>query len=201
MFGEFDAHAIGSTVLQGEKVRFRELQDRDLPDLVRWWRNPEMALFQNLTVTPQPENAVVEMYRGWSTNTKPGNVGFSVVDRDTDVLVGHVTLYGASLPARAATLAVLIGADHVDRGYGTDAVRLLTDFGFMELGLHRIELRVFDYNERARAVYRKLGYTEEGTRRAVAFHHGEFHDEVIMAVLAGQWFTCPTGAHGPSACG
>ena len=87
----------------------------------------------------------------------------------------------------AALLAVLIGADHVDRGYGTDAVRLLTDFGFMELGLHRIELRVFAYNERARAVYRKLGYTEEGTRRAVAFHHGEFLDEVIMSVLAEEW--------------
>ena len=47
--------------------------------------------------------------------------------------------------------------------------------------------RVFAYNERARAVYRKLGYTEEGTRRAVAFHHGEFLDEVIMSVLAEEW--------------
>ena len=184
----FDACHVGRGALHGEKVRFRELRTEDLPDLVRWWRNPEMALLQNYSVTPQPEDTVADMFRSWSTNTGPGGVGFSVVDADTDVLIGHVTLYGASLPVRAATLAVLIGPDHVDRGYGTDAVRLLTNFGFREMGLHRIELRVFAYNERARAVYRKVGYVEEGTRRGVAFHDGEFHDEVIMAVLAEEWF-------------
>ncbi|RLZ02364.1 GNAT family N-acetyltransferase [Kocuria tytonicola] len=187
MSAPFDARLAGHRALQGEKVRFRELRADDLPDLVQWWRNPEMALFQSLMVTPQPEDTVADMFRSWSTNTGAGGVGFSVVDSATDELIGHVTLYGASLPARAATLAVLIAPDHVDRGYGTDAVRLLTKFGFQEMGLHRIELRVFAYNERARAVYRKLGHVEEGTRRDIAFHGGEFHDEVIMAVLAEEW--------------
>lgn len=133
--------------------------------------------------------AVAEMFRGWSANTSSGDVGFCVVDRRTDELLGHAVLYGAALPARAGTLAVMIGAEHVDRGYGTDTVRLMTDLGFCELGLNRIELRVFAFNERARAVYRTVGYREEGVRREVVFHAGRFHDEVIMSLLAREWFT------------
>ncbi len=185
----FDAQSVGSRLLQGHRVRFRELRDEDLPVLVRWWQNPDTVLFQNLTGAPRPEETIAEMFRSWSTNASSGNVGFSVVDRHTDELLGHVVLYGAALPVRAGTFAVMIGADHVNRGYGTDAVRLMTDFGFRELGLNRIELRVFAYNERARAVYRKIGYREEGVRREVAFHAGVFHDEVVMSLLAREWFT------------
>lgn len=178
----------GASSLQGERVRFRALQETDLPQLTRWWDNPEMAVFQNYTVTPRPDEALADMFRSWSKNTSGGGVGFSVVDRETDALVGHVVLYDASLPARGATLAVMIGAEHVDQGYGTDAVRLLTDFGFREMGLHRIELRVFAFNTRGRAVYSTLGYREEGVRREVVLHGGRFEDEVIMSLLAHEWF-------------
>lgn len=114
-------------------------------------------------------------------------MGFSVVDRISGMLVGHVRLFGAKFPARAATLVVMIGSDHVDRGYGTDAVRLLTKYGFREMGLNRIEIRVLAFNERARAVYRKIGYLEEGVRREAIFHDGCFHDEVLMSALARDW--------------
>jgi RimJ/RimL family protein N-acetyltransferase len=179
-----DARRYGSTVLQGERVRFRALEDRDVPDLVRWWRDPEWSVLQQIVVRPRPEDSVAEMFRSWSSSERGGDVGFSVVDCASGTLVGHTTLFGGGLPVRAATLAVMIGGEHVGRGYGTDAVRLLTEYGFREMGLNRIEIRVHAFNDRARAVYRKVGYREEGVRREATFHDGRFHDEVLMSVLA-----------------
>ncbi|MGC5168815.1 GNAT family N-acetyltransferase [Luteimicrobium sp. DT211] len=185
--GAADAQRYGSTLLEGERVRFRALEDADLPDLVRWWRAPEWAVLQQILVRPRPEEPVVETFRNWSKSERSGEVGFSVVDRASGGLVGHVTLFGAKLPVRAATLAVMIGSEHVGRGYGTDAVRLLTAYGFREMGLNRIEIQVHAFNDRARAVYRKVGYQEEGVRRDATFHDGRFHDEVIMSALARDW--------------
>jgi RimJ/RimL family protein N-acetyltransferase len=182
-----DARRYGSTLLEGDRVRFRALEDRDLPDLVRWWRDPEWSVLQQMVVRPRPEAPVTELFRSWSSSERGGDVGFSVVHRESDVLVGHVTLFGGALPVRAATLAVMIGGEHVRRGYGTDAVRLLTDYGFREMGLNRIEIRVHAFNDRARAVYRAVGYQEEGVRRDATFHDGRFHDEVGMSVLAREW--------------
>lgn len=183
------AQGYGATLLEGDLVRFRALDDADLPDLVRWWRDPEWAVLQQIIVRPRPADSVIEMFRSWSKSERSGDVGFSVVDRTSDTLVGHVTLFGAKLPVRAATLAVMIGSEHVGHGYGTDAVRLLTDYGFREMGLNRIEIQVHAFNDRARAVYARTGYQIEGVRREATFHDGHFHDEVIMSALARDWST------------
>jgi RimJ/RimL family protein N-acetyltransferase len=184
--GAADAQHYGSSLLEGERVRFRALADEDLPDLVRWWRDPQWSVLQQVRVLPQPEGAVADLFRAWS-KSGGGDVGFSVVDCTSGGLVGHVTLFGATLPVRAASLAVMIGGEHVGRGYGTEAVRLLTAYGFGELGLNRIEVQVHAFNDRARAVYRRVGYREEGVRREVLFHDGGFHDQVIMSALAREW--------------
>ncbi|WP_022906276.1 GNAT family N-acetyltransferase [Curtobacterium sp. B18] len=187
------AQAYGATLLEGDLVRFRALDDADLPDLVRWWRDPAWAVLQQIIVRPGPADSVTEMFRNWSKSERSGDVGFSVVDRTSDTLVGHVTLFGATLPVRAATLAVMIGSEHAGHGYGTDAVRLLTDYGFREMGLNRIEIQVHAFNDRARAVYAKVGYHVEGVRREATFHDGRFHDEVIMSALARDWSSEPSG--------
>lgn len=191
-----DARRYGSTLLEGDRVRFRALEDPDLADLVRWWRDPEWSVLQQMVVRPRPDVPVTEMFRSWSSSERGGDVGFSVVDRESDVLVGHVTLFGGALPVRAATLAVMIGSEHVGQGFGTDAVRVLTDYGFREMGLNRIEIRVHAFNDRAQAVYRRIGYRQEGVRRDATFHDGRFHDEVVMSVLAREWTGRP---HEPAA--
>ncbi|MBF4622714.1 GNAT family N-acetyltransferase [Clavibacter sp. VKM Ac-2872] len=183
-----DPQRYGAGILQGERIRLRALEEADLPDLVRWWRDPEGAVLQQLTVRPRPEGDVAEMWRKWSDNEPAGAVGFCVTDRISGRLVGHVTLFGAKLLTRAATLTVMIGSEHTGSGYGTDAVRTLVDYGFREMGLNRIELHVFAYNARARATYRKVGFVEEGVLRETVFHDGAFHDEVVMSVLARDWF-------------
>ncbi|MEV7179666.1 GNAT family protein [Kitasatospora sp. NPDC093679] len=125
------------------------------------------------------------MFRSWSQNTGC-NVGLTVVTLDGDETVGHVTLYGADPEDRCATPAVIVGAPHQGRGLGTDAVRTLLDYGFAELGLHRIELTVLGEDLPALAASRKAGFTEEGCRREAAFRHGRRQDHVQTGVLARE---------------
>lgn len=73
------------------------------------------------------------------------------------------------------------------QGRGTEATQLMVRYGFEELGLHKIELRVWSYNQRAIRSYTKAGFVIEGVRRAVAFHAGVFHDEVLMGILAEEY--------------
>ena len=60
-------------------------------------------------------------------------------------------------------------------------------FAFDELGGHKVELRVWAFNDRAIRAYEKAGFVREGVRRAVAFHGGQFYDEVLMGVLAEEF--------------
>ena len=87
----------------------------------------------------------------------------------------------SSLGALLARADVLID----DKAF-TEAVRLLLDFGFGELNLHRISLHVFEDNERARSVYRKAGFIEEGLLREAAFIDGRYRSVRVMGLLASE---------------
>ena len=182
-----DASVYGGNLLRGDTVRLRRLREDDLSQLDEWWADPQWSGLQQLLVRPRPDGATADMFRKWSVNTSPGDVGFSICDLLSDELIGHGTLLGAQLPIRAASLALMLAPGHIGRGYGTDAVKTLVRYGFLEMGLNRIELRVWGYNSRARRAYAKAGFREEGIRREVAFHDGTYHDEVIMSVLRSEW--------------
>jgi len=140
------------------------------------------------------------MMRGWGANVG-ADAGFTIlrnrsvdiaadetseVVEDTDRVIGQISLFAIS-KNRCATLGIVIGPDHSGSGYGTEAVRLMVRYGFVELGLHRIQLGVYAYNDRGIRAYTRAGFHEEARRAETAFHGGQWHDEVLMAILEDDW--------------
>lgn len=177
------AQAYGRELLMGGLVRLRPLEERDLVHLERWWNDPEWQAFQQLTVRPRPDGPTQDLFRSWSTNENGTGVGFSIEALSSGEFVGHVALWGVTMPARTATLGIVIGPTQVDHGYGTDAVRVAARYGFRSMGVHRIELTVAAFNARARHAYENAGFQVEGVRREAAFLDGTYSDVVQMGLL------------------
>lgn len=172
--------------LTGRLVGLRPLRDSDLDSLVAWWSDPQTLARQTSgPFIAQPAAEVAAQFRTWSANVG-SDVGLAVVELATGELIGHVALFGATVKDRRATLGILIGAPYQGRGLGTDAVRTIVDYGFTELGLHRIELSVNGDNPAAIAAYRKAGFIEEGRLRESLFRAGRWHDDVRMGMLARE---------------
>lgn len=173
--------------LVSERLRLRELRDADLDDLVAWWQDPEVAVSQTAgPVMPGQAATIAERFRGWSTN-EGINAGLTVTHREEGTVLGHVSLFGANAHNRTATFAIIIGPPHQNQGYGQEATRLMLRYGFRELGLHRIQLGVLGFNERAIATYRKAGFVEEGRSRETVFRGGVWYDDVHMGILDREW--------------
>jgi RimJ/RimL family protein N-acetyltransferase len=102
--------------------------------------------------------------------------------------IGNVSLRNIDRENGSAEMSVLM-TDHayIGRGYGTDAVNCIVDFGFGELRLQRIYLRVFDYNPRAKRSYQKSGFQTDATLRHARFHRGQHHDVDVMSILRDEW--------------
>ncbi|CAB1256741.1 N-acetyltransferase GCN5 [Vibrio cholerae] len=73
------------------------------------------------------------------------------------------------------------------KGLGTEVTRLVTNYGFRELGLHRIELTAYCDNVAAIKAYEKAGYQHEGIKRESGYRNGRFMDKVQMSVLSREW--------------
>lgn len=117
----------------------------------------------------------------------PSRISFSVVRQGDNALVGGVVLDQTDGRLRSADFHIFIDAAYTGRGYGTEATRLMLDYGFGILNLHRIELLVFRFNTRAIHVYEKLGFVQEGTKRQSWYYDHAWHDTILMSMLEDEY--------------
>jgi RimJ/RimL family protein N-acetyltransferase len=102
--------------------------------------------------------------------------------------VGTIRLHHVRETDRSARLAIgIFDPAWRGKGLGTEATRLLLGYAFGELGLHRVELRVLEYNAAGRRAYAKAGFTEEGLERDSAFIGGRFLSDVRMSILEDEY--------------
>ena len=110
---------------------------------------------------------------------------FAITRAGDAAYLGEVVLMDVDRANRSAVFRIaLAGAGLFGQGLGTAATAMIIDFGFDGLDLHRIELEVYAFNERARHVYEALGFVEEGVKRDALWQDGAFHDAIVMAILA-----------------
>ena len=114
--------------------------------------------------------------------------GFTIHKLDDDQMIGMVDFSGVDWTAGSAWVGIGIGdPQYWGKGYGTEAMRLLLNFGFGHLNLRRVTLNVFEYNERAIRSYEKCGFKVEGRLRKWMQRSGERYDLIYMGILRSEW--------------
>jgi len=118
---------------------------------------------------------------------------YAVTDTGTGVLMGAVGL--TITPAHAhAELGYWLGVPYWNRGYCTEAANAVVDFGFTQLGLHRIQAHYLTRNAASGRVMQKLGMRSEGVSRHAVRKHDRFEDLELYAILADEWIAHRRGA-------
>ncbi|MBL8103827.1 MAG: GNAT family N-acetyltransferase [Anaerolineales bacterium] len=113
---------------------------------------------------------------------------FAIRTLDEDKLIGVTSLWVQSWAHSDAWLGIFVGErDYWGRGFGTDAMRLIVQYGFCELNLRRITLGLHSYNERALKSYLKVGFQLEGRIRGEVLKDGIRYDDLYMGLLHEEW--------------
>ena len=169
--------------LIGEEIYLRPLRESDLPLFARWFNDPDV---RRTSAGSFPATEMGE--RKWMENLAKDSVHLVVTLKDDDRPIGVVDLDGYRPIHRSATFGITIGEkDCWDKGYGTEATRLICGHGFNTLNLHRIELTVFDFNPRGLRAYEKAGFVREGVKREAHAMDGGYRDIVVMSILEDDY--------------
>ena len=176
-----------STLLRGSRVRLTALTQSDLPTVIQWHQNPEfLRLFDALPAYPKTETAVAQWID--DTNKVTDAFLFAIRPLDSDELIGYLELDGILWTHRVSGVSIAIGeAKQWGKGYGYEVMQLVLRFAFDELNLHRVQLTVFCYNERAIALYEKLGFQREGVHREHLQRDGKRYDMYLYGLLRSEW--------------
>ena len=116
------------------------------------------------------------------------SVTLGIVKLDDDKLIGNCGLKDINTVGRTAILGIFIGEkEERSKGYGTETIKLLLDYGFNYLNLHEISLDVYSFNKRAIRCYEKAGFKEYGRRRECEYINGKYYDVISMDILKSEF--------------
>ena len=168
--------------LTGERVRLEPLTSAVQEDYLASLKDPEV---QRLTGS-HGDFDDAEVARWLATRQDHHDRADWAAVRIADgAFLGEAVINQLDVANASANYRIWLGSAHLDRGYGTEITRLVVDYA-LSVGLHRLSLGVYDFNPRARRVYEKCGFVLEGRLRDALRWDGEWHDELIMSVLASD---------------
>lgn len=172
--------------LKGPKIALRGLSRDDLPAYRSWIESADATHFMETGWRPPSEPEMESIFK--SSTEPPDTAVFTIVPQETGRPIGVCGLYLIQWICRRGEFRILIGdAEGRNKGYGTEAARLVVDYGFAKLNLETIYLGVNTENVGAVRSYEKAGFKREGVRRKLIYRNGRYYDALMMSVLREEW--------------
>jgi [ribosomal protein S5]-alanine N-acetyltransferase len=171
--------------LQTSRLIFREISTNDLSDIHILLSLPETDKFNTLGI-PNSIQETEKIISDWlvGQNARPQTSYIFCLDLVTaKQFIGLIALNLGTPNYKTAEVWFKIHLDHWNKGYTTEALEKLIEFGFKELGLHRIEAGCAVENIASIKVLEKVGMTKEGMKRKKLPIRGEWKDNYFYAIL------------------
>jgi RimJ/RimL family protein N-acetyltransferase len=172
--------------LRGPNVLLRRPQPGDLAAVRRWYSDPELARLTRYQTRPMSDAEIDLFFR--SRLLSADALAYAILELPAERLIGFTTFSALDPDNGSVLFHITIGErDAWARGLGTETTRLMLGHAFERLGLHRVGLTVFAFNERAIGAYQKAGFQVEGRLREAVERDGRHWDEVQMGILRAEW--------------
>jgi RimJ/RimL family protein N-acetyltransferase len=172
----------GQPVLTGDNVRLEPLGPQHVDGSCSALADPELLRLTGTHATFTREQ--IEKFAR-EISTRDDRADWAIIATGDGSHVGDAVLNQFDPDNASANFRIAIGGRHNrDRGYGTQATKLVIAYAFDVVGLHRVSLEVYSFNPRAQRVYTKCGFQVEGRCRDALHWEGQWHDAIIMGILA-----------------
>jgi RimJ/RimL family protein N-acetyltransferase len=172
--------------LVGSRVVLRRHVADNLGAFRRWYSDPEVVRLTRYQDGPMQPDEIERFFQVRALGS--GSLAMAIHVRETRRLIGSCAFSQMDGDNGSVLFHITIGErDAWGHGYGTEATRLMVEHAFQTLGLHRVALSVFAFNERAIRSYRRVGFVLEGRSREAIWRDGRWWDELHMSLLDHEW--------------
>ena len=170
--------------LVGKKCYLSPIDVNDAEKFTEWLNDMEISINLQLyggAISLENERAFL------SNLSKDHN--YSIIDLETEKLIGNCGFLDIDYVNQTAETGIFIGDKKFwNKGYGTEALSLLIDYGFKALNFHNIMLKVYEYNKIAIKCYEKIGFKLIGKRREALHRNLEKHNIIFMDIIQNEYY-------------
>jgi RimJ/RimL family protein N-acetyltransferase len=174
--------------IRTNRLLLREFEESDAAACNAYERDPEVVRYQsNGTRTLEESLAYIRKSRETMLATPRRTVDLAIVLSATDQLIGRAGIHVSDPEIREGTIWYVLHPAYWGKGYVPEAMRVLVNHGFGELGLHRVVADCDPENQASARVAEKLGMRREAHFVENAWIKGAWVDSLVYAILDREW--------------
>jgi RimJ/RimL family protein N-acetyltransferase len=184
----------GADMLRGKTTFLSAIERADLPFFKAWRNNPDFR--KNFREYRELCDDNQSTWYEKSVLNDKNTLMFSIHNSKTNELIGCCGLCYINWVQRFSDLSFYIGKDnlYVDEIYAPDAVDCLLNYGFEEIGLHKIWTEIYEFDEKKIRLLEEIGFKRDGLLRDNYFHDGRWWNSIIFSLLQNEY----TAGDGPA---
>lgn len=124
-----------------------------------------------------------EMIKEWEKDDKC----LLAIENTEEEYVGDISVWQTKRPEMYFTYGIFIEEHHQKKGYARDALKILLDYYFNEVGYNKVEASVYGYNASSQSFHERFGFTLEGILRNHLYSRGRYHDTLVYGMLKDEF--------------
>ena len=173
-------------MIHTERLTLRDYLETDLKDIHEYGSDPEVVKY--MPFGPNTFEDTQNFLNGVivKQNEDPRtDYSLAVVLNSEDKMIGGCRI--SKVSQVEAHLGYILNRSYWGNGYATEAASAMVEFGFSELGVHRVYADCHPENAASIRVLDKIGLVLEGRRREYMMFHGEYSDTLLYSILEHEW--------------
>lgn len=172
--------------ITGKHIYLREVRPSDVNDnYYRWMNDPEVVKYTESRYFAVSRESLEDYVKEKQKDTD--NIFLAIVLKENHQHIGNIKLGPINWIHRFADLGIIVGEkDYWGRGYAAEAIKLVTDFAFSTLNLHKLTAGCYNVNQAATKTFEKAGFVVEATRKKHYFFDGKYHDVFLLGLINPQ---------------
>lgn len=177
----------------GEKVRLRAVVPEDWQIFQAWDEDTEVArLCYEIPFPRSPENT--RRFAEVQASAEPRDDAFRwIIENRTGTPVGNLNSHSCSRRHGTFSYGLAIMREHWRQGYATEAIQIVLEFFFNQLGYQKATVNIYGFNTASIRLHERLGFQHEGCLRRMIFSNGAYHDEIILGLTAEEFRSMDPG--------
>jgi [ribosomal protein S5]-alanine N-acetyltransferase len=177
-------------ILETTRLRLREFAEDDWGRVLAYQSDPLYLRYYHWTERSEEDvKAFVIMFLDAQKEQPRTKFQLAVTLKTNDLLIGNCGIRINNSVLREANIGYELDSRFWGRGYATEAAQAILQFGFGELGMHRIWANTLAINKGSANVLSKLGMRLEGRELEKEYIKGQWHDSLTYAILHWEWNT------------
>ncbi|MGH4119508.1 GNAT family N-acetyltransferase [Clostridium sp.] len=169
--------------LESERLKYRQVTSEDVEDIYKIYSDPEVAKYDWYKPIATKDDAISIINRYGREFQNKEELTWGVARKYDNKIIGYCCLGSFSDDSRRSEIGYGFNRDEWNKGYATEAIKVLVKFGFDIMNFNRIEATVTLGNDASVKALKKANFLQEGIVRERSIMKGKFEDDVILAII------------------